>query len=91
LTQATTPQELIKQKDNFLRIYKAIGCLLRSEVQETYFKEAKTKSHFGQTTRVPQIYGIYQVHKREIKPRLVISSVNSIPEIFSKQIDSWPS
>jgi hypothetical protein len=47
-----------------------------------------TKTHLS-STRVPQLYGIYKVHKKDVKPRPVISSVNSIPELFSKHVDYW--
>jgi hypothetical protein len=41
-------------------------------------------------TRVPQFYGIYKVHKNGTpKTRPIVSSVNSIPEIFSKWVDYW--
>jgi hypothetical protein len=88
LSHATARRELQKQRDKFLEIYSDMGHFLPSEAEEVYFKRAMTKTHLGQT-RVPQIYGIYKVHKEDIKPRPVISSVNSIPEIFSKHVDYW--
>jgi hypothetical protein len=88
LSQATAETELEIQKANFLTIYQDFGHLLRSEAEKTYFKRATTKKHLRQT-RVPQLYGIYKVHKKELKTRPVISSVNSIPELFSKHIDYW--
>jgi hypothetical protein len=80
--------ELKKQKEKFLEIHRDMGHTLPSEAEEVYFKRAMSKEHLGKT-RVPQIYGIYKVHKKDIKPRPVISSVNSIPEIFSKHVDYW--
>jgi hypothetical protein len=47
-----------------------------------------SKEHLSQT-RIPQIYVIYKVHKDIPKQILVVSSVNSIPELFSKHIDYW--
>ncbi len=44
--------------------------------------------HLNQTC-VPQIDDIYKVHKKIKKQRPVISSVNSIPELFSKHVDYW--
>jgi hypothetical protein len=88
LPPETVKAALAKQKDNFLEIYNELGHLLHSEAEETYFKRATSKNHLSQT-RVPQIYGIWKVHKKDLKTRPVISSVNSIPEIFSKHIDYW--
>mgnify|MGYP000231981960 CR=1 FL=1 len=88
LSHATARRELQKQRDKFLEIYSDMGHFLPSEAEEVYFKRAMTKTHLGQT-RVPQIYGIYKVHKEDIKPRPVISSDNRIPEIFSKHVDYW--
>jgi hypothetical protein len=76
------------QRDNFLKIHGTLGHLLHSDAEDTYFRRAMKKSHLNQT-RVPQIYGIYKIHKKDIKTRPVISSVNSIPEIFSKHVDYW--
>jgi hypothetical protein len=80
--------ELKLQRAKFCGIYGKLGQLLPSEAEQTYFKRAMSKNHLSQT-RVPQIYGIYKVHKEDIKPRPVISSVNSIPELFSKHVDYW--
>jgi hypothetical protein len=88
LSPATAVLELQKQRDNFLKIYKILEHTLRSEAESVYFKRATKQNHLNQT-RVPQIYGIYKVHKEQLKTRPVISSVNSIPEIFSKHIDYW--
>ena len=81
-------EELRKQRNSFNDIYGKLGHLLPSEAEQTYFKRAMATSHLSQT-RVPQIYGIYKVHKTVVKPRPVISSVNSIPELFSKHVDYW--
>ena len=88
LSPATATLELQRQRNNFLRIYKVLGHTLRSEAESVYFKRATKDNHLDRT-RVPQIYGIYKVHKAQLKTRPVISSVNSIPEIFSKHIDDW--
>jgi hypothetical protein len=84
----TAKKELQTQRHNFLAIYKGLGHLLHSEAEATYFKRATSTEHLC-NTRVPQIYGIFKVHKKDLKTRPVISSVNSIPEIFSKHIDYW--
>jgi hypothetical protein len=81
-------RELQKQRSNFIQLHQDLGHQLPTEAEETYFKRALHPSRLSKT-RVPQIYGIYKVHKKEIKPRPVISSVNSIPEIFSKHVDYW--
>jgi hypothetical protein len=88
LPPATAAQELRNQRTAFLKIHKKFGHLLPSEAEETYFKRAMKKEHLNQT-RVPQIYGIFKVHKKVLKTRPVISSVNSIPELFSKHVDYW--
>jgi hypothetical protein len=79
---STYPQQWQEQKLHEL------GHLLPSEAKQTYCKRAISKNHLLMT-RVPQIYGIYKVHKKDVKPRSVISSVNSIPELFSKHVDYW--
>jgi hypothetical protein len=88
LPPAKAKLELGKQKKQFLDIYGKLGHLLPSEAEQTYFQRAMSPDHLSQT-RVPQIYGIYKVHKKDIKPRPVISCVNSVPEIFSKHVDYW--
>jgi hypothetical protein len=88
LTCADAKTALQEQRSNFLEIHGELGHLLPTEAETTYFERALSKDRLSQT-RVPQIYGIYKVHKRDIKPRPVISSVNSIPEIFSKHVDYW--
>jgi hypothetical protein len=88
LAPETAMHELGKQRRKFEEIYGTLGHLLPSEAEETYFKRAMSKDHLSQT-RVPQIYGIYKVHKKDLKQRPVISSVNSIPELFSKHVDYW--
>jgi hypothetical protein len=76
LTQATTRQEIIKQKKRFQRIYKVLRHLAHYKPETTYFTRATTTKQLGQV-RVPKIYGSCKVHKREIKPRPVISLMNS--------------
>jgi hypothetical protein len=88
LPQATAALALHRQRRRFLEIHKGLGHLLPSEAEQTYFERAMKKGHLN-NTRVPQIYGIYKVHKENVKPRPVISSVNSIPELFSKHVDYW--
>jgi hypothetical protein len=80
--------EIKRQRCAFEGIYGKFGHLLPTEAEETYFKRAMTEEHLSQT-RVPQIYGIYKVHKEVKKTRPVISSVNSLPELFSKHVDYW--
>jgi hypothetical protein len=81
--------ELAAQRCRFLKIHSDWSHTLPSEAEETYFKRALTKDHLGQT-RVPQFYGCYKVHKNgKPKTRPIVSSVNSIPEIFSKWVDYW--
>jgi hypothetical protein len=88
LTNDEAKKELRKQRSKFLEIYGEMGHRLPTEAEATYFKRALTKERLSMT-RVPQIYGIYKVHKTDKKPRPVISSVNSVPEIFSKHVDYW--
>jgi hypothetical protein len=60
-----------------------------SEAEETYYKRSLTKDNLNQT-RVPQSYGIYKVHKHGTpKTQPIVSSVNSIPKMFSKWVDFW--
>ena len=80
--------EIRRQRCAFEGIYGKFGHLLPTEAEETYFKRAMTEEHLSQT-RVPQIYGIYKVYKEVKKTRPVISSVNSLPELFSKHVDYW--
>jgi hypothetical protein len=81
--------ELAAQRCRFLKIYSDWGHTLPSEAEETYFKRSLTKDNLSQT-RVPQFYGVYKVHKNgKPKTRPIVSSVNSIPEIFSKWVDYW--
>jgi hypothetical protein len=81
-------RELRTQRKNFEAIYAKLDHQLPLEAEQTYFERAMTKTHLS-STRVPQLYGIYKVHKKDVKPRPVISSVNSIPELFSKHVDYW--
>jgi hypothetical protein len=81
--------ELDAQRCRFLRIYSDWAHTLPSEAEETPFKRSLTKDNLGQT-RVPQFYGIYKVHKNgKPKTRPIVSSVKSIPKIFSKWVDYW--
>jgi hypothetical protein len=54
--------------------------------QSHLLQNSNIKKHLSQT-RVPQIYGIFKLHKQDLKTQPVISSINSIPEIFSKHIN----
>jgi hypothetical protein len=47
-----------------------------------------SKNHLSQT-QVPQMFDIYKVHQKDVKPHPVISSLNSIPELFSKHVDYY--
>jgi hypothetical protein len=82
----TVTSELQKQRDAFVAIYDAHCHTLPTRAEEVYFKRAMTDSHLD-STRVPQFYGMFKVHKPGNKMRPVISCVNSIPEIFSKWVD----
>jgi hypothetical protein len=81
-------EELTRQQNNFLEIHSEFGHLLPTEAKQVYFKQALCPDQLSQT-RIPQIYGIYKVHKQDVKPRPVISLVNSIPGIFSEHVDYW--
>jgi hypothetical protein len=88
LPLATAKSEILKQRQRFLEIYGKHKDSLISEAEEVYFKRATTDDHLSQT-RVPQFYGTYKVHKSGRRSRPVISSINSVPEIFSKWVDYW--
>jgi hypothetical protein len=80
---------LSDQRQRFLDIYSKFSYSLPSEGKETYFRRALSKNNLN-GTRVPQIYGIFKVHKNgPPKTRPIVSCVNSIPEIFSKWVDFW--
>jgi hypothetical protein len=72
LPPTTATRALQNQRTAFIKIYKQFGHLLPSEAEETYFKRAMKNNHLNQT-RVPQIYGIFKVHKKDLKTRPVIS------------------
>jgi hypothetical protein len=80
----TAEQELRTQRTRkCLEIYAKLGHLiLSSEAKQTYFKRAMSKNHLS-TTCVPQIYGIYRVHKKDVMLH------PSIPELFSKHVNYW--
>jgi hypothetical protein len=85
----TIATELAAQRARFLAIHQKFQHTLPSEAEETYFKRALSKNNLGRT-RVPQVYGIFKVHKDGVpKTRPIVSCVNSIPEIFSKWVDYW--
>jgi hypothetical protein len=88
LPKAQAVLELQKQRRRFLALYAEHEESLISEAEQTYFKRATTANHLSKT-RVPQFYGTYKVHKNGRRSRPVVSSVNSIPEIFSKWVDYW--
>jgi hypothetical protein len=88
LTHERATEELRIQRSKFLTLHGTMEHTLPSEAEQVYFQRSMENFRLNQT-RVPQIYGIYKVHKTDIKPRPVISSVNSIPEIFSKHVDYW--
>ena len=78
--------ELQKQRASFVSVYEKFKHTLPTRAEETYFSRAMTPEYLN-STRVPQFYGTFKVHKPGKKTRPVISCVNSIPEIFSKWID----
>jgi hypothetical protein len=86
LSPESATRELQKQRASFLAIYEKYKHTLPTKAEETYFSRAMTDEYLN-STRVPQFYGTFKVHKLEKKMRPVISCVNSIPEIFSKWID----
>ena len=89
LPTETSETKLAAQRCRFLKIYSDWSHTLPSEAEETYFKRALSKDNLART-RVPQFYGIYKVHKNGApKTRPIVSSVGSIPEIFSKWVDYW--
>ena len=77
---------LQKQRASFVSIYEKYKHTLPTRAEDTYFSRAMTPEYLN-STRVPQFYGTFKVHKPGKKTRPVISCVNSIPEIFSKWID----
>jgi hypothetical protein len=86
LSPASAKIELQKQRTAFLSVYNKYRHTLPTKAEETYFSRAMTDEYLN-STRVPQFYGTFKVHKPDKKTRPVISCVNSIPEIFSKWID----
>jgi hypothetical protein len=80
---------LSQQKERFIGIHKQYADQLPSEAEKTYFERALSKEHLA-TLRTPQFYGTYKVHKNgPAKMRPIISSVNSLSEVFSKWVDYW--
>jgi hypothetical protein len=59
--------ELKKQCSTFLKIYSTMEHTLPSEAKQTCFKYTLSKSWLSQT-HMPQVYGIFEVHKQDIKP-----------------------
>jgi hypothetical protein len=88
LPHAQARTELRNQRDRFTALYSKHKDDLISEAESVYFERAITGEHLNQT-RVPQFYGTYKVHKDGRRSRPVISSINSVPEIFSKWVDYW--
>ncbi len=82
--EATTAMET--QKQQFLECYTRNRESLQTTAEKTYFERA-TKTTFLNATRIPQFYGMPKVHKPGVSMRPVISSVNSVAEIFSKWVD----
>jgi hypothetical protein len=54
--------ELAAQRARFIGIHAKWGDTVPSEAEATYFEHALTKSKLN-ATRIPQIYGMYKVHK----------------------------
>ena len=86
LTHERATEELRVRHSKFLLLHSTMEHTLPSKAEQVYFKHSMENFCLNQT-RVLQIYSIYKVHKKDIKPRPAISSVNSIPEIFSKHVD----
>lgn len=87
LTPTEAKAELDTQRKNFLHIHETWNKTLQTEAEATYFKRALSPEYLADT-RTPQFYGAFKVHKNGApKLRPIISSVNSISEIFSKWVD----